>query len=120
LNVYEAVDVLALIQDETYENLRLMVKDALYLRSDAVLPVIIKLTNQEFEGVFTCTVDDTLDYLFETIRRARLHRFVIVDDSKKLVGMLTLSDILGYLLYGELGEDGLESKITVPRSQSRV
>jgi hypothetical protein len=34
--------------------------------------------------------------------------------------MLTLSDILGYLLYGELGEDGLESKITVPRSQSRV
>ena len=38
LNVYEAVDVLALIQDETYENLRLMVKDALYLRSDAVSP----------------------------------------------------------------------------------
>ena len=36
LNVYEAVDVLALIQDETYENLRLMVKDALYLRSDNV------------------------------------------------------------------------------------
>jgi hypothetical protein len=34
LNVYEAVDVLALIQDETYENLRLMVRDALYLRSD--------------------------------------------------------------------------------------
>jgi hypothetical protein len=37
LNVYEAVDVLALIQDEAYENLRLMVKDALYLRSDNVL-----------------------------------------------------------------------------------
>jgi hypothetical protein len=36
LNVYEAVDVLALIQDEAYENLGLMVKDALYLRSDAV------------------------------------------------------------------------------------
>lgn len=39
LNVYEAVDVLALIQDETYENLRLMLKDALYLRSDNVLPI---------------------------------------------------------------------------------
>jgi len=61
-----------------------------------------------------------MDYLFETIRRARLHRFVIVDDSKKLVGMLTLSDILGYLLYGELGEDGLESRVQAPRSQSRV
>lgn len=35
-NVYEAVDVLALIQDEAYDNLRLMVKDALFLRSDAV------------------------------------------------------------------------------------
>jgi hypothetical protein len=41
LNVYEAVDVLALIQDETYDNLRLMVKDALYLRSDAVSPLQI-------------------------------------------------------------------------------
>src|SRR5439155_16390550 len=118
LNVYEAVDVLALIQDETYENLRLMVKDALYLRSDAVNPVVIQLTNQEFEGVFTCTPDDTLDYLFETIRRARLHRFVIVDDSKRLVGMLTLSDILGYLLYGELDDEGLEGRITAPKSRS--
>jgi hypothetical protein len=46
LNVYEAVDVLALIQDETYENLRLMVKDALYLRSDAVNTVLSVLTNR--------------------------------------------------------------------------
>ena len=70
--------------------------------------------------MFTCTPEDTLDYLFETIRRARLHRFVIVDDNKKLVGMLTLSDILGYLLYGERGENGLESRVKVPKSQSRV
>ena len=61
-----------------------------------------------------------MDYLFETIRRARLHRFVIVDDSKKLVGMLTLSDILGYLLYGELGGEGLEGRVQAPRSQSSV
>lgn len=44
LNVYEAVDVLALIQDETYENLRLMIKDALYLRSDPVIPFFATLT----------------------------------------------------------------------------
>jgi hypothetical protein len=31
--------------------------------------------------------------------------------------MLTLSDILGYLLYGELGE-GLEKMVKVPKSQS--
>lgn len=44
-NVYEAVDVLALIQDEAYDNLRLMVKDALFLRSDAVFsPLSLKLT----------------------------------------------------------------------------
>src|SRR5271170_4661219 len=72
---------------------------------------LLHLTIQEFEGVFTCTTDDTLDFLFETIRRARLHRFVIVDDNKRLVGMLTLSDILGYLIYGELGDQGLESKM---------
>lgn len=44
LNVYEAVDVLALIQDEAYENLRLMVKDALYLRSDNVYLFHTRLT----------------------------------------------------------------------------
>jgi 5'-AMP-activated protein kinase, regulatory gamma subunit len=45
LNVYEAVDVLALIQDETYDDLRLMVKDALFLRSDAVcLVYLLQLT----------------------------------------------------------------------------
>jgi CBS domain-containing protein len=43
-----------------------------------------------------------------------------VDDEKKLVGMLTLSDILGYLLYGELGEDGSESRVKVGKSQSTV
>ena len=69
--------------------------------------------------MFTCTIDDTLDFLFETIRRARLHRFVIVDDNKRLVGMLTLSDILGYLLYGELAcGGGLESNVAAPRTQS--
>jgi 5'-AMP-activated protein kinase, regulatory gamma subunit len=56
--------------------------------------------------VYTCTTDDTLDFLFQTIRRAKLRRFVIVDDNKRLVGMLTLSDILGYLLYGELEDEG--------------
>jgi len=65
-------------------------------------------------------MEDTLDYLFETIRRARLHRFVIVDDEKKLVGMLTLSDILGYLLYGELGDAGLEGRVKVGKAQSTM
>jgi len=65
-------------------------------------------------------MDDTLDYLFETIRRARLHRFVIVDDEKRLVGMLTLSDILGYLLYGEMDQGGLESRVKVRKAQSTV
>ena len=46
LNVYEAVDVLALIQDETYENLRLMVKDALYLRSDNVRSFLNSFNNR--------------------------------------------------------------------------
>jgi 5'-AMP-activated protein kinase regulatory gamma subunit len=85
------------------------------------MSLLLKSTkDKDFEGVFTCTPEDTLDYLFETIRRARLHRFVIVDDNKRLVGMLTLSDILGYLLYGELGENGLESRVQVPKSHSRV
>jgi len=39
-----------------------------------------------------------MDTIFETIRKSRVHRFVIIDESARLVGMLTLSDILEYIL----------------------
>lgn len=89
VNVYEAVDVLALIKGGIYTDLTLSVGEALMRRPE------------DFEGVYTCTSQDRLDTIMNTIRRSRLHRLYIVDGEGRLQGVVTLSDILRYLLFDE-------------------
>ncbi|KAL7273997.1 AMP-activated serine/threonine-protein kinase regulatory subunit [Rhizina undulata] len=86
LNVYESVDVLTLIKGGLYEDLGLSVGDALLKRPD------------DFPGVHTCSPQDRLDTIFDTIRRSRVHRLMVVDENNHFKGVLTLSDILQYLL----------------------
>ncbi|KAJ9627740.1 AMP-activated serine/threonine-protein kinase regulatory subunit [Taxawa tesnikishii (nom. ined.)] len=94
INVFEAVDVITLIKGGVYDDLNLTVGDALLKRPD------------DFAGIYTCTMNDRLDNIFETIRKSRVHRFVVVDENSKLKGVLTLSDILEYiLLEGIEGEE---------------
>ncbi|KAF3928896.1 hypothetical protein AA313_de0200750 [Arthrobotrys entomopaga] len=95
LNCYEAVDILTLIKGGIYDELSLTVGEALLKRPD------------DFAGIHTCTLQDRLDTIFDTIRNARVHRFVVVDERKRLVGILTLSDILRYILLE--GTDGGEN-----------
>ncbi|CEP64817.1 AMP-activated serine/threonine-protein kinase regulatory subunit SNF4 LALA0_S13e03664g [Lachancea lanzarotensis] len=89
VNVYEAVDVLGLIKGGMYNDLSLSVGEALMRRSD------------DFEGVYTCTKHDKLFTIMDTIRKSRVHRFFVVDDEGLLTGVLTLSDILKYILFEE-------------------
>ena len=58
---------------------------------------------KDFPGIYTCTVNDRLDTIFETIRKSRVHRLVIIDEAKQLRGLLSLSDILDYTLNSPLG-----------------
>lgn len=53
---------------------------------------------QEFPGIYTCSLNDGLDTIFDTIRKSRVHRLVVVDEYFKLKGVITLSDILQYIL----------------------
>lgn len=53
---------------------------------------------QDFPGIYTCSVMDRLDAIFDTIRKSRVHRFVVLDEHSRLKGVLTLSDILEYIL----------------------
>jgi 5'-AMP-activated protein kinase, regulatory gamma subunit len=46
---------------------------------------------------------DRLDTIFDTIRKSRVHRFVVIDENSRLKGVLTLGDILEYVLFE--GED---------------
>jgi len=92
LNVFEAVDVIALIKGGDYDNLQLSVGKALEKRSD------------DFPGIYTCTLNDRLDTIFDTIRKSRVHRLVVIDERSHLVGLLSLSDILDYTLNSPLEE----------------
>lgn len=60
---------------------------------------------QDFPGIFTCSIDDRLDTIFDTIRKSRVHRLVVIDEDTRLVGILTLSDILEYVLLEGEGDD---------------
>jgi 5'-AMP-activated protein kinase, regulatory gamma subunit len=92
--VFEAVDVIALIKGGDYDGLSLSVGDALLRRSD------------DFPGIYTCTDNDSLDSIFDTVRKSRVHRLVVIDEASRLKGVLTLSDILEYvLLEGENPEE---------------
>lgn len=86
LNVFEAVDVIELLKDGDYGNLNWSVGRALAKR------------NPNHPGVYTCTMEDGLDTIFDTIRKSRVHRLTIVDENNVLQGVLSLSDILAWLL----------------------
>ena len=92
LNVFEAVDVINLLSSNDYSNLSWSVGRALLER------------NPSHPGIYTCTPEDGLDTIFDTIRKSRVHRLVIVGEGNELKGVLSLSDILHYILID--GEDG--------------
>jgi 5'-AMP-activated protein kinase regulatory gamma subunit len=90
LNVFEAVDVIPCIKGGAYDELSSTVGDAVSRRAD------------DFPGMYTCGEDDRLDSIFDTIRKSRVHRLIVVDDDQCLKGIISLSDILKYvLLFGE-------------------
>ncbi|KAI0552645.1 hypothetical protein F4679DRAFT_534957 [Xylaria curta] len=87
LNVFEAVDVIPIIKTGVVEELEMNVGEALSKRGD------------EFGGIFTCQEDDRLDSIFITLRQSRVHRLVVIDDNWHLKGVISLSDILKYVLF---------------------
>ncbi|KAF2418464.1 CBS-domain-containing protein [Tothia fuscella] len=94
INVFESVDVIALIKGGIYEDLDLTVGEALLKRSD------------DFAGIYTCSIWDRLDTIFDTLRKSRVHRLVVLDENGRLKGILSLSDILEYILLEGESEGG--------------
>lgn len=98
LNVFEAVDVITIIKGGVYDELTISVGEALLKRAE------------DFAGIYTCSEEDRLDSIFETIRKSRVHRLVVVDENNCLKGVISLSDILKYvLLEGEVDEKVIAS-----------
>lgn len=86
LNVYETLDVTTLIRSGAYTKLDLSIRQAIQQRT------------AEFLGVVTCSGNDTLGKLLELISRQQLHRLVVVDADGRLAGIITLGDILSYIV----------------------
>jgi 5'-AMP-activated protein kinase regulatory gamma subunit len=109
LNVFEAVDVIALIKGGVYDDLSLTVGDALLKRSEVRHTEHLTLGcangQQDFPGIFTCSMSDNMSTIYDTIRRSRVHRFIIIDEQSKLKGVLTLSDVLEHTLLEGLEDD---------------
>ncbi|XP_076328386.1 5'-AMP-activated protein kinase subunit gamma-1-like isoform X3 [Tachypleus tridentatus] len=75
-----------LAAEKTYNNLDVTVKKALEHR------------NQWFEGVVKCRSHDTLGSVLEILVKAEVHRLVMVDDWDHVIGVVSLSDILKFLV----------------------
>ncbi|KAK3185867.1 AMP-activated serine/threonine-protein kinase regulatory subunit [Lecanicillium sp. MT-2017a] len=86
LNAFEAVDVIPCIKGGAYEDLGGSVGEALCKRPE------------DSPGIYTCSEDDRLDAIFDAVRKSRIHRLIVVDDDNKLKGIISLSDILKYVL----------------------
>jgi CBS domain-containing protein len=93
LNVFEAVDVIDILKTGDYGNLTWTVGKAISARSP------------NHQGIYCCSLEDGLDTIFETIKKSRVHRLMIVDDNNHLKGVLSLSDILHYMLLEGQEED---------------
>ncbi|KAI1288097.1 5'-AMP-activated protein kinase subunit gamma-2 [Halotydeus destructor] len=85
VDIYAKFDVINLVAEKTYVNLEITIKKALEYRNDY------------FEGVIKCTVNDTLRQVMEKIVKAEVHRLVVVDEADRVIGMISLSDILSFL-----------------------
>ncbi|XP_021368942.1 5'-AMP-activated protein kinase subunit gamma-2-like [Mizuhopecten yessoensis] len=88
VNIYAKFDVINLAAEKSYNNLDITVEQALQHREQ----------ENWFEGVVTCQETDSLDSVLEKIVRAEIHRLVITDNDMHVVGMVSLSDILTFLV----------------------
>lgn len=74
--------------------------------------------NEWFEGVHKCKLDETLYMIMERIVRAEVHRLVVVDEDDKVIGIISLSDLLLYLVLKPCGENnGSPDGVTSVRAQ---
>nr|XP_024217076.1 5'-AMP-activated protein kinase subunit gamma-1 [Halyomorpha halys] len=106
VDIFAKFDVINLAAEKTYDKLDMPLKKANENRNDW------------FEGVHKCSMDDTLYSIIERLVRAEVHRLVVTDDEDKVIGILSLSDLLQYLVLRPCGDDiGLGSRCESPLSQ---
>ncbi|KAJ1951575.1 AMP-activated serine/threonine-protein kinase regulatory subunit [Dispira parvispora] len=82
VNVFEDSDIMNLAREDALGELDMPVYEALRRRPD------------DFGGVHTCRLTDTLLSVMDSLRKTHMHRLIVVDEAEHLVGIVSLSDIL--------------------------
>lgn len=106
-DIYAKFDVINLAAEKTYSDLDVSLKSANEHR------------NAWFEGVQRCKLDETLYTVMERIVRAEVHRLVVVDEDEKVIGIISLSDILLYLVLRPTG-DGIGNSESLRATDPRL
>ncbi|XP_052124217.1 5'-AMP-activated protein kinase subunit gamma-1 isoform X2 [Frankliniella occidentalis] len=106
VDIFAKFDVINLAAEKTYNNLDVSLKKANEHR------------NEWFEGVQKCKLDETLFTIMERIVRAEVHRLVVVDEEDKVIGIISLSDLLLYLVLRPCGEDGNSESCSSVRNRT--
>lgn len=86
VNIYSKFDVIGLAPDKSYRNLNMTINEALSYRKE------------RFEAVAKCYRHESLSTCMERIVKAEVHRLVIVDSNERVIGILSLSDLLNYIV----------------------
>jgi len=92
VDIYAKFDVINLAAEKTYNNLDVTVESAMKHRKDW------------FEGVATCKKSEKLAAIVERIVKAEVHRLVVVDRDNRVEGIVSLSDILSFLVLKPITE----------------
>lgn len=92
VDIYSKFDVINLAAQKTYSNLNVALKDSEK-----------GFKEQYFDGVHTCLGTESVFTVMRRIVKAEVHRLVVVDDDEKVVGMITVSDIINYIVLRHRG-----------------
>jgi len=86
VDIYSKFDVINLAAENTYSNLDISLKMANERRAGF------------FDGVHSCRGTESVFAVMDRIVKAEVHRLVVVDDEDKVQGIVTVSDIINYIV----------------------
>jgi len=84
-NIYSKFDVINLAATKSYSDLEITLKEATEHKI-------------HFDGVYSCKGSESVLVVMERLVEANVNRLVIVDEDRKVVGIVTVSDFIHFLI----------------------
>lgn len=89
VNVYSKFDVINLAAERSYNQLDINIGQALQYRTRQGRPE---------RKMIVCGLHETIEEIANKVVKAEVHRIIVVDDSYRVIGIVSLSDLLAYMV----------------------